>query len=185
MALQPNIKIAQIQSIIGKMDAEVYNTKYNTDPDLYYYKKAGIVSILLTNNTIDAIHVIAEKIDRESMLIVYGAPIDKHDSYIFDGRVIASVFFKGDIEIYEQDCTLCTGIAVDGTVIFQILYKYCSANYCVKLPQDVTLEKVSEYGINFTKGKRLIFIQTFAGQAYYADCYRINEAGYINFIKIP
>ena len=205
MELNPNIKIAQIQSIIGKMEESVYNPKYTVDAvdllnthspgmglelsvnyktDINYYKRVGIISILLTDNTVDNIQDITANIDKGSMIIVYGDNITKHDSYIFDGQVIASAFLKGNADLQEPDCTLQIGKAVDGTIMVQILYKHRGGNYCVKLPAELSLEQITEYGINFSGGNRLMFIQTFAGFAYYADFYKISMHGYIEFIRI-
>lgn len=184
MAHYPNIKIAQIHSISGKMSDTIYNYKYISKTDIHYYKRVGIVSILLTNNTFDSLHTITSDIDKGTITIIYGDDISKHDSYIFDGRVIASAFFKGNNDLHELDCTLRTGKAIDGTIIFQILYKYQGSNYCVKLPTDVTLEQITEYGINFNSGNRLMFIQTFAGLSYYANFYKISMSGYVEFIRI-
>ena len=184
MALNPLIKIAQIQSIIGKMDDTIYYNKYINKTDIRYYRRVGIVSILLTTNTIDKIPDVSADIDKGTVIIVYGDNIDKHDSYIFDGRVIASAFFKGNIDLNEPDCTLRTGKAVDGSHIFQILYKHRGGNHCVKLPEGLSLDQITEYGINFTQGNRLLFIQTFAGHAYYADFYKINISGQVEFIRI-
>jgi hypothetical protein len=178
------IKISQIQSIIGKMDATVYNSKYISKADINYYKHVGIVSILLTDNTVDNIQDISANIDKGLMIIVYGDNISKHDSYIFDGQVIASAFFEGADDKNDLDCTLRTGKAVDGTIMFQILYKHCCANYCVKFPATLFLEQITEYGINFTNGRRQMFVQTFAGLAYYADLYKFTLSGYIEFTRI-
>ena len=184
MELNPNIRIAQIQSIIGKMSETVYNSKYDDKTDINYYKRVGIVSILLTDKTVDNILDITANIAKGSMVIVYGGNINEHDSYIFDGQVIASAFFKGTDDLQEPDFTLRTGKAVDGTVMFQILYMRRGSNYCVKLPEELSLEQITEYGINFTEGNCLIFIQTFAGLSYYADFYKISMSGYIEFTRI-